>query len=141
MANHFRSRERQGNEELEDTGALQTSAPTPEDEPASAGAYQDVTSQDADNGEPLDEESSVMQSIYASVAEKAAAAPQAQDEAAAPADIDDDLDGLDIPGAIDDLDDPAPARTAAPAPEAASAPQAQPSSTPVFTVSILLEIR
>ena len=134
MANHFRSRERQGNEELEDTGALQTSAPTPEDEPASAGTYQDVTSQDADNGEPLDEESSVMQSIYASVAEKAAAAPQAQDEAAAPADIDDDLDDLDIPGAIDDLDEPAPARTAAPAPEAAPAPQAQPSSTSVFTV-------
>jgi cell division transport system ATP-binding protein len=75
-----------------------------------------------------------MQSIYASVAEKAAAAPQAQDEAAAPADIDDDLDGLDIPGAIDDSDDPAPARTAAPAPEAAPAPQAQPSSTSVFTV-------
>ncbi|MGN0070763.1 MAG: cell division ATP-binding protein FtsE [Atopobiaceae bacterium] len=134
MANHFRSRERQGNEELEDTGALQTSAPTPEDEPASAGQDQDTAAVDADKGgEPLDEESSVMQSIYASVAEKAAAAPQEPEAPAAADDIDDDLDDLDIPGGVDDLEEPTPAKTAVHAPQQA-APAVQPSQSSVFTV-------
>lgn len=133
MANHFRSRERQGNEELEDTGALQTSAPTPEDKPASAGQDQNTATVDGGKDrEPLDEESSVMQSIYASVAEKAAAAPQVPDTQAAPADIDDDLDDLDIPGGVDDPDEPAQA--SAPAPVHEAAPAQQPSQTSVFSV-------
>ncbi len=135
MANHFRSPERQGNEELEDTGALQTPAPIEQEQAPDNTANADAEAH-ASAGSASDEESSVMESIYASVAEKAAASQQEpQDDASF--DIDDDLDLDDAPvqgadvAASDDLDEPAQPEDE---PAAGQAQMSEVEGTAVFSV-------
>lgn len=141
MANHFRSPERQGNDELEDTGALQTPAST-DNALDSTPSVDDEVSAQVNAALSDDEESSVMQSIYASVAEKAASAPAGAPAASESLDIDDDLDmddgpaakdaGLDIDDDLDGDEEKGDAGAASPAP---ASQQAQgPEGTSVFSV-------